>query len=281
VAFGAVLDFKATRTTDKRGIEIHGDNNYIRGLTIQKAPDNGIHISGDNNQIERCLFENCYDSGLQISSGSGGSAPKGNKIKNCDSYNNYDTKTNGGNADGFAAKLGIGEGNEFSGCRAVGNSDDGWDLFIKNGDAGAPVKLSYCIAATSGKADGNGNGFKVGSDYSSGYNHTLDHCIAFKNAEKGFDQNHNRGRVTVTNCTASENKRNFMFSEFNNGGTFTKNVSAGSWDVKGTQSGNLTNVSTSAFRSNSLDDVTRDGNGNLKFNNFMKYTNSGGAGANP
>ncbi len=281
VASGVTLDFQATATTDTHGIEINGDSNFVRNITIIKSPDNGIFISGDGNTVERCTFKNCYDTGLQISAGSGGTAPKNNKITNCDSYNNYDSKTDGGNADGFAAKIGIGSGNSFSGCRAIGNSDDAWDFFVKPGNAQAPVTLSYCIAATSGNHSGNGNGFKVGSADSTSA-HKLDHCIAYKCNSKGFDQNSNTGKVTVDHCTASANGgNNFAFTQTSNGGTFTKNVSAGKWSVNGTQSGNLTTVSTSVFTSSDINVVTRDGNGNLKFNNFMKYANSGGAGANP
>jgi hypothetical protein len=283
VGTSVTLDFKATATTDVRGISITGDNNFVRGLTINNAPDNGIHISGDGNTVERCTFNTCYDSGLEISKGDGGTAPANNKVINCDSYNSYDTKKAGSMADGFAAKTGIGSGNSFKGCRAVGNSDDAFDLYAGDGLSQAAVTISYCIAANSGKDTGNGNGFKCGSAYSVAANsaHKLDHCIAFKNLKKGFDQNHNPGKVTLLNCTGTGNGTyNFAFGEFA-AGTFTKNVSTGTWSVTGTQSGNLTSVSTSAFTSSSLSAVTRDGSGNLLFNTFMKYANSGGAGANP
>jgi hypothetical protein len=281
VGFGVTLDYQATATTDTHGVEINGDSNFVRGVTVVKAPDNGIFISGDSNTVERCTFKNCFDTGLQISAGSGGTAPKNNKIINCDSFNNFDTKTDGGNADGFAAKIGIGSGNSFSGCRAIGNSDDAWDFFVKPGNAQAPVTLSFCLAATSGNHSGNGNGFKVGSADSTSA-HKLDHCIAFKCNSKGFDQNNNTGKVTIDHCTSSANGgNNFSFTGTSNGGTFTNNVSAGKWSVNGTQSGNLITVSTGAFASTDLNAVTRDGNGNLKFNNFMKFANSGGAGANP
>lgn len=283
VGSSVTLDFKATATTDVRGIQIIGDNNYIRGLTINNAPDNGIHISGDGNTVERCTFNTCYDTGLEISKGTGGTGPANNKVLNCDSYNNYDSKKAGSMADGFACKMGVGSGNSFKGCRAVGNSDDAFDFFAGDGYVQGAVTVSYCIAATSGKDTGNGNGFKCGSTYSvaSTSAHKLDHCIAYKNLKKGFDQNHNPGAVNISYSTGFSNGTyNFAFGEFA-AGTFTKNVSTGTWSVVGTQSGNLTSVSTSAFTSTSLSAVTRDGSGNLLFNNFMKYANSGSAGANP
>ena len=34
-------------------------------------------------------------------------------------------------ADGFAAKLTVGDGNVFDGCISYNNADDGWDFFAK------------------------------------------------------------------------------------------------------------------------------------------------------
>lgn len=285
---GTILEFGATSGTDAgRGIEVHGNNNFIRGLTVQHAPDNGIHIDGSGNTIERCTLIANFDSGVQISGLQGSSNhPANNKIINCDSHDNFDTKANGGNADGFACKINIGPGNSFVGCRAWDNSDDGWDTFPKDAAGTFPVTIDHCLSYHNGyhngQSSGNGNGFKVGSDQTGGANHKVLNSIAVNNKSKGFDQNHNQGQVTIDHCTGANNgAAEFAFSEFTNGGTFTKNVCAGQWDVKGTQSGNITNVSTSVFASTDPTKATRDANGNLLFNSLMKYPNSGGAGANP
>ena len=54
-------------------------------------------------------------------------------------------------ADGFAAKLTIGEGNVFDGCIAAYNADDGWDLFakIETGAIGQVV-IQNCVAFKNG-----------------------------------------------------------------------------------------------------------------------------------
>ena len=66
---------------------------------------------------------------------------------NCDSYENLDQPTNGENADGFAAKLRIGPGNVFRGCRAWNNADDGWDFFASDD----VVAIDNCWAFLNGK----------------------------------------------------------------------------------------------------------------------------------
>ena len=58
--------------------------------------------------------------------------PAYNLVKNCTSWNNADSGRE--DADGFEAKLNVGEGNVFDGCIAYNNADDGWDLFAKPDD---------------------------------------------------------------------------------------------------------------------------------------------------
>ena len=90
-----------------------------------------------------------------------------NRIINCDSYLNCDEGQ--GDADGFAPKISVGDGNYFYGCRAWCNSDDGWDVFYKK-DGGfgdnMTVILEECLTYKNGFLDentiapsGNGNGF--------------------------------------------------------------------------------------------------------------------------
>jgi hypothetical protein len=59
-------------------------------------------------------------------------------------------------------------------------------------------------------SSGNGNGFKMGGgDNSNGdslrHNMVLKNCLSFDNRVKGFDQNNNRGSMTLLNCTAYRN----------------------------------------------------------------------------
>jgi hypothetical protein len=204
-----ILDFSAMAyDSSNRGISLSGQYWYMKGFDIYKAGDNGMNISGSNNIIEFCAFYENYDTGLQL----GGGAAN-NQIINCDSYYNYDPNTNGGNADGFSPKLDVGTGNYFYGCRSWQNSDDAYDGYL---NASVDVNTTYenCWAFKAGHlkdgsdCNGNGNGFKMGSSAtSSKHNVILKNCLSFQNKAKGFDQNHNKGSMTLYNCTA-----------FNNGG---------------------------------------------------------------
>jgi hypothetical protein len=154
-------------------------------------------------------MHNNFDSGLQISGG--GSY---NKVINCDSYANYDSLTHGENADGFSAKLDIGPGNEFHGCRSWNNVDDGWDLY----EGQNQVIIDSCWTFQNGynlwgdtNFQGDGNGFKLGGNNIVGL-HIVTNCVSFDNKVKGFDQNNNMGGVTIYNCTSWRNKSyNYSF----------------------------------------------------------------------
>ena len=160
-------------------------------------------------------FEN-RNTGVQLASGA-----SYNRFINCDSYNNRDSTSASsydGNADGFSPKLDVGTNNYFYGCRSWQNSDDGWDGYLRPSDDVTDT-LVNCWSFMNGyykdgitMGIGNGNGFKTGGcDADASGNKTLKHnmtlinCISFYNKAKGFDQNHNRGSVTMLNCTAFNN----------------------------------------------------------------------------
>jgi hypothetical protein len=191
----------------KKGFSVTGRYWHIIGLDIMKARDNGMYITGADNIIEFCTFFENEDSGLQLSAGA-----TNNKIINCDSYYNKDATSE--NADGFACKLDVGTGNSFKGCRAWQNSDDGWDGYLRPSD-NISTTLDSCwsfrngylkTGATSG-ANGDGNGFKMGGSDATDLSHnmTLTHCVAFYNRKRGFDQNNNRGSMTLYNNTSFAN----------------------------------------------------------------------------
>lgn len=196
----SVIDFRSQAYSDtNRGFQISGDYYWLKGLKVMGAGDNGIYISGTYNTIESCDITKCRDTGLQISNG--GSY---NHIKGVNSTYNYDPKTDGENADGFAAKLNIGPGNWFETCSADYNSHDGYDLY----NAGNSVKFYDCEASYNGV--NNGNGFKIGGNYTAD-NHYLKNCIATNNKLRGFDQNNNTGALTLVDCTGEKNYSNFYF----------------------------------------------------------------------
>jgi len=205
-----VIDFSGQPvSTSSRGIKISHNYWYLKGLVIINAKDNGIYITSWYNIVENCVLYNCNDTGLQISND--GSY---NTVINCDSYDNHDPLTYGENADGFAAKLGIGPGNIFRGCRSWNNSDDGYDMY----EAADTVLIDNCWAFRNGyniwgipNFSGDGNGFKLGGNYYADP-HKIIRSVAFDNKNKGFDQNNNTAGITVYNNTAWGNgARNFSF----------------------------------------------------------------------
>lgn len=226
----ALLDFSAMPLDpNNQGIRITGSYWHIYGLDIKGAGDNGILIErnkptggtpediknkieeGHHNIIEFCSFYDNKDTGLQLKN-----MAEYNRIINCDSYFNRDAED--GNADGFAAKLSLGTGNYFYGCRAWNNSDDGWDGILYDAKEGFDDDMTTtyenCWAFRNGflkdgsESKGNGNGFKLGGsgDMNRRHNAILIRCLAFDNLMKGFDQNHNTGSMTLINCTGHSNK---------------------------------------------------------------------------
>jgi hypothetical protein len=205
-----IIDYSNQIVHDtSRGIRVSHNYWHLKGLVVRRAGDNGIYVSGWYNVIEDCVIYECHDTGLQI----GGNASY-NKIINCDSFLNYDPQGNGEDADGFAAKTLVGPGIEFIGCRAWGNSDDGWDLW----EAQNAVLIDSCWAFQNGfniwgdpNFQGDGNGFKLGGNFVQGP-HKIIRSVAFDNRGKGFDQNNNMAGITVYNNTAWRNQgRNFSF----------------------------------------------------------------------
>jgi hypothetical protein len=209
-----LLDF-STQATGSRGVSLSGSYWRVYGIDILSAGDNCMFVSGSSNTLEYLTFSECEDSGLQLGNGAAN-----NVVLNCDSYFNADATLE--NADGFAAKLDVGSGNKFVGCRAWNNLDDGWDGYLRGADN---VSTSYedCWAIDNGKLKngsvgvGDGNGFKTGGsdDKTLRHNATYLRCIAAGNVHDGFDHNSNRGSVTIRNCAAHNNGSNINFSATN------------------------------------------------------------------
>lgn len=205
-----VIDFSSQPiASSSRGLQISHNYWHVKGLEIRNAGDNGVYISAWYTVVEACRVYYCQDTGIQLSGGA-----SYNKIINCDSFENFDSLTRGENADGFAPKLAVGPGNEFHGCRAWGNSDDGWDMW----EAANTVVLNECWAFRNGyniwgisSFEGDGNGFKLGGNYIAGP-HIVTRCVAFDNKGKGFDQNNNTAGITLYNNTSWRNgTRNYSF----------------------------------------------------------------------
>ncbi len=213
----------ATEASAYRGINHNIGANYwhYRGLDITNAADNGMKLEGSYCVVELCNFYGNGDTGLQQGFGKDS---KGNNTRNqqyhygrynivvnCDAYDNYDPWTKGGNADGFAIKLFPGPGNEFHGCRAWHNSDDGWDLYY----TAFPIVVDNCWCLKNGFDKGNANGFKMGGCKQGGTSmgaHVFKNCIAAWNEKKGFDQNHHREGSYLINDLSFSNGINYGYN---------------------------------------------------------------------
>jgi hypothetical protein len=213
-----LLDFTAQTSSD--GLKVNGKYLYVYGIEVQNSAHNGIAVNGSYNIIENCIVHDNRNTGLQLGNGA-----SYNKIINCDSYYNFDPPL-GGNADGFSPKLDVGTGNYFYGCRSWQNSDDGWDGYMRPSD-NVTTTLENCWTFMNGYlkngnpiTTGNGNGFKMGGGDNSNrdtlrHNMILKNCISFDNRVKGFDQNNNRGSMTLLNCTGYRNgAENYKISAF-------------------------------------------------------------------
>jgi hypothetical protein len=120
-------------------------------------------------------------------------------------------------ADGFAAKLTVGEGNRFADCVSRNNCDDGWDLYAKleTGPIGS-VLIERCVAygngfLSGGRATrGDGNGFKLGGE-GIAVRHLVRDCVSYANRATGFTVNSNPA-VALARCGAADNGgANFAF----------------------------------------------------------------------
>lgn len=195
------------------GMTIGGDYWYLQGFDVTNSSNGqkGIQVAGKNNTLDQVNAYHNGNTGIQISRLLGTDLwdnwPANNLILNCTSYGNADAGYE--DADGFAAKLTIAEGNVFRGCIAHNNADDGWDLFAKveSGTIGKVV-IDNCIAYSNGVLEdgtnaGNGNGFKLGGSSMVGA-HELRNSIAYNNKAKGIDSN-SCPDIQVYNCTTFNN----------------------------------------------------------------------------
>lgn len=196
-----VFDF----TGANRGFDVRGSYLHLKGLVAEKSGDNGVYINGaSHNILEQLVARYNGDSGVQMQS-----EASYNLLLNIDSYENYDPSAHGENADGFAIKFGVGPGNVVRGCRAWGNSDDGYDFWSDDdpGQQGVLVegnwafRNGYNIWGDTGY-QGDSNGFKLGHGPGA---HTLVRNLAWGHRAHGFDVNGNESGVTLYNNTAYQN----------------------------------------------------------------------------
>ena len=195
------------------GFVVTGSWLHFKGLEIANVPmntfsNNGVAVNNGGN----CIFEllNMHHNsgnGIFIGKGTGG-----HLVLNCDAHDNYDATSSQGqgqNADGFGVHYQTaGATTIIRGCRAWWNSDDGYDLI--NQEFPVTVESSWAMGngyanyGTFNPAQGNGNGFKMGSSVT-GVRHLVQNNVAWRNKASGFYANHSTGGNTWYNNTSYNN----------------------------------------------------------------------------
>lgn len=192
-------------------------------------------VTGSHNEFDHMLTHDAPDTGFQISSPANvGRAlwASYNTVTDSESYNNMDESKI--NADGFAVKMRVGDGNSLVRCISHHNIDDGFDLFnkVEDGPNGA-VTIVGSIAYMNGetltekpKGGTRGNGFKLGGE-GLPVSHVVTHCLAFHNNMDGFTDNFNPGSLTLNNNMSIDNARfNYLFRK----SPYSKRVKQGTFE---------------------------------------------------
>ncbi|MGF6237635.1 hypothetical protein ABIE02_003806 [Leclercia sp. 1548] len=210
-------------------VVIHGlllDASYwhIEGIDVT---DKSLRVQGSHNLIARVTAYRNDDTGIQISSPEKIGRPlwaSYNRVVDSESYANEDPGKI--NADGFAVKMRVGEGNRLENCYAHDNVDDGFDLFNKIEDgANGVVVIENSVASNN-----TSNGFKLGGE-GQPVAHQIRNSKATGNHLDGFTDNFNPGKLVVENNLAVDNQRfNYIFrpspyGDVTTQGTFTGNLS--------------------------------------------------------
>lgn len=181
--------------SDQGSVRVSADGWVFEGLTFTGSPYMGLRINTGSTDVtvRECVARNNYLTGYY--------AREAVNPTFEDTLAHHNDGS-GGNSDGLA----------LSGCsggtilRSVShnNSDDGFDLW-----ASTDVTIDRCKAYANG-GGGDGNGFKMGNDESSG--NTVQRSVAWNNSHYGFTWN--RSPSDFLNNTS-----------YNNYGGFTVNGS--------------------------------------------------------
>lgn len=191
-------------------VVLHGlnlDASYwdIQGITVTKK---SFRIAGSHNLIDRVVAHHADDTGIVVASPAEADRPlwaSHNLIAHSESYANKDPGMI--NADGFAVKMRVGEGNRLVACFSHDNVDDGFDLFnkIEDGPNGRVI-IENSIALRNVN-----NGFKLGGE-GLPVDHQVSGSLAIENGMDGFTDNFNPGALMLTRNTAIDNQRfNYIF----------------------------------------------------------------------
>jgi hypothetical protein len=201
--------------SEKESVVFDGaDYIILRDLIIRDGPQQCLLLinAADNNYFINMQFLDCWGSGFQIYEGSN------NVVAYSRALGNY----GGGNSDGFGSvgQGGESDANEFWYNIAGNNSDDGFDTW-----KGTNTLLFGNISFENGYNDGDGNGFKLGSNgiLNKGI---IQRNIAFNNARDGFDTNLGGGNLVENNTAYGNQRHNFENARAIEANIFRNNLSA-------------------------------------------------------
>ncbi|MFV0285840.1 MAG: carbohydrate-binding protein, partial [Demequina sp.] len=208
----AVLDLSGS---SGGGINLRADWWHVYNLEITGSRDKAkpMLVQGHHNIVERVESHHNQDTGIQISGLSAEPPsmwPSDNLVVSSIAHHNADA--GGNDADGFAAKLTVGEGNVFRYNIAHHNIDDGWDLYAKSttGPIGTVV-VEEAVAYNNGwltedpSRTGEGNGFKLGGESMPG-DHLLRNAVSYGNLATGVTSNSGPD-VRLEDVTSADNDR--------------------------------------------------------------------------
>lgn len=237
------LHFKGivVRYAGKAGILNQGKNCIIENCEVYGCGDTGIQMKkGGNNLIKNCDSHDNFD--YKSVTGTGGANYGGNADGFADKQ--YTTPVDLNDApntyigcrawhnsdDGWDFYQRIGS-SIITECIAFENGPNYYDMsanprrlgvdktwFDAFEGAGKTVVDRYGNTVTTTVSHyvnwGNGNGFKVGGDFTA-HNVTLNRCLAVGNSANGFDKNNNAGNIFIYNGSSYKNKANYGFGNSN------------------------------------------------------------------
>ena len=219
------------RYSGKNNLINYGSNNLFENLDIYGSADTGCQMkNGGNNIIKNVDSHDNFDyetmSGATANFGGNadGFADKqftgdGNHYIGCRAWNNSD--------DGWDFFQRVSTSNTIiENCVCYVNGAPYYDMSAHpratgvdktwfDGKVGTQMTDRYgntiTISLAKFPCQGNGNGFKMGGQYT---NHKIliHHCLAVGNYARGFDQNNNGGTMWVYNCSAYQNSYNYGFT---------------------------------------------------------------------
>ncbi len=225
------IKYLTIRYAGKNGLLNNGSYCLFENLDVYGCGDTGIQMkNGGNNTILNCDSHDNFDyktmSGTQANFGGNadGFADKqftgaGNHYIGCRAWNNSDDgwdffdRTSNSNTiieNCVCYQNGMPYYDMSNNPRALG-VDKAW--FDSKVGTQMTDRYGNTITITLDRypCQGNGNGFKMGGNYSI-HKILIHHCLAVANNARGFDQNNNGGTMWVYNNTGYANGYNFGFT---------------------------------------------------------------------